>query len=80
MSILCVVDSHELFNENGQNCFRIIHFNDKEQSKIKSNYIATSKYGILSFLPLFFIEQLKHFSNQYFIFISILQVCTYICS
>ncbi|XP_060847824.1 probable phospholipid-transporting ATPase IA isoform X3 [Rhopalosiphum padi] len=59
--------------ENRQKCFRVIRFNDKEQFKKKSNRVVTARYGILSFFPLFFIEQLIKFSNQYFLFISILQ-------
>ncbi|XP_025203440.1 probable phospholipid-transporting ATPase IA [Melanaphis sacchari] len=56
-----------------QQYFRVIRFNDKEQSKKKSNQVVTAKYGILSFLPLFSIEQLTKFTNQYFLFISVLQ-------
>lgn len=70
-----VTDFHEV-HENKQNNFRIIRFNDKKQSKTKSNHIVTARYGILSFIPLFFIEQLRCFANQYLLFISTLQVCT----
>ncbi|XP_060857421.1 probable phospholipid-transporting ATPase IA isoform X2 [Metopolophium dirhodum] len=59
--------------ENRQTYFRVIRFNDKEQFKKKSNRVITAQYGILSFLPLFTIEQLLKFTNQYFLFISILQ-------
>ncbi|KAE9524276.1 hypothetical protein AGLY_015315 [Aphis glycines] len=59
--------------ENKQVYFRAIRFNDKEQFKKKSNRIKTAQYGILSFLPLFIIDQLIKFSNQFFLFISILQ-------
>jgi len=62
--------------ENRQAYFRVIRFNDKEQFKKKSNRVITARYGILSFLPLFTIEQLLKFTNQYFLFISILQVST----
>jgi len=62
--------------ENRQTYFRVIRFNDKEQFKKKSNRVITAQYGILSFLPLFTIEQLLKFTNQYFLFISILQVST----
>ncbi|XP_026820374.1 phospholipid-transporting ATPase IB-like [Rhopalosiphum maidis] len=59
--------------ENRQKCFRVIRFNDKEQFKKKSNRVVTTQYGILSFFPLFITEQLIKFTNQYFLFISILQ-------
>lgn len=68
-----VVDLHEIW-ENGLSYCRIIRFNDKQQSKTKSNCVTTSKYKIWTFLPLFCIEQLKYFPNQYFLFISVLQV------
>jgi len=70
---VCFVDCHG-DQENRQKCFRVIRFNDKEQFKKKSNRVVTARYGILSFFPLFIIEQLIKFSNQYFLFISILQV------
>lgn len=70
-----VIDCHG-DKENGQTFFRVIRFNDKEQINKKSNRIITAKYGILSFLPLFTIEQLIKFTNQYFLFVSILQVST----
>lgn len=69
-----VIDFHKIL-ENRQNRCRIIHFNDGEQSQKNSNCIITAHYGIWSFIPLFFFEQLKHFSNQYFLVVSILQVC-----
>ncbi|KAF0733688.1 putative phospholipid-transporting ATPase IA isoform X2, partial [Aphis craccivora] len=68
MNLYCQGDQ-----ENRQVYFRVIRFNDKEQFKKKSNRIKTAQYGILSFLPLFIINQLIKFSNQYFLFISILQ-------
>lgn len=71
--VLCSIDCHGN-HENIQTYFRVIRFNDKEQYKKQSNRVVTAKYGILSFLPLFIIEQLIQFTNQYFLFISILQV------
>ncbi|XP_025410244.1 probable phospholipid-transporting ATPase IA isoform X2 [Sipha flava] len=65
-------DFHKTYEINHDHC-RIIHFNDKEQPKSKSNRVITAKYGVLSFLPLFCIEQFRHFPNQYYTFIAILQ-------
>ncbi|XP_050526509.1 probable phospholipid-transporting ATPase IA isoform X2 [Daktulosphaira vitifoliae] len=58
---------------NGVKKCRVIYFNDKEQPKNNLNRIITSKYGILSFLPRILVEQMKHFSSQYFLVISVLQ-------
>jgi len=73
----CFIDCHG-DKENIHTYFRSIRFNDKEQFKKKSNCVITAQYGILSFLPLFTIEQLIKFTNQYFLFISILQVSTHV--
>lgn len=69
--MLIVIDLHKT---SEMDYCRIIRFNDNEQPKLKSNRVITAKYGVLSFLPLFFIEQFRHFPNQYYTFISILQV------
>lgn len=73
LETFCVTDVHGAYG-NGKKYCRIIHFNDKQQPKTKSNCVFTAKCGILLFIPMFCIEQLKHFSNQYLILISVLQV------
>lgn len=41
----------------------------------QSNCIKTSKYNILTFLPVNLFEQFQEVANTYFLFLLILQVC-----
>jgi phospholipid-transporting ATPase len=41
--------------------------------KPKSNYISTTKYNIITFLPLALLLQFKRYANIYFLFSAILQ-------
>lgn len=41
------------------------------------NRISTTKYTLLTFLPLFVLEQLRNVVNVFFIFISAIQVCPF---
>ncbi|UJR35768.1 hypothetical protein I4U23_028516 [Adineta vaga] len=53
---------------------RIITINHgPQQTKFISNYISTSKYSILSFLPKFLFEQFRKYSNIFFLCIAVLQ-------
>lgn len=40
----------------------------------QSNYIMTSKYNIITFLPVNLFEQFQEVANTYFLFLLILQV------
>jgi hypothetical protein len=54
---------------------RIISINSGPQTtKFISNYISTSKYSILTFLPKFLFEQFRKYSNIFFLCIAVLQV------
>ena len=44
-----------------------------EKGKYKSNYISTTKYNILTFLPFALILQFKRYANIYFLVSAILQ-------
>ena len=41
--------------------------------KPKSNYISTTKYNIITFIPLALLLQFKRYANIYFLFSAILQ-------
>lgn len=58
--------------------FRIVYFNDAEQAlvmhaKYCSNSIVTSKYSIISFLPVFLFESFQKVANFFFLVVCILQ-------
>ncbi|KYQ89727.1 P-type ATPase [Tieghemostelium lacteum] len=58
--------SNCIFNQNSDNCN-----NKKERSK--TNWISTTKYSIITFLPKNLFEQFCRVANLYFLFILILQ-------
>ncbi|EAT43035.1 AAEL005495-PA, partial [Aedes aegypti] len=67
------------FSENE----RRIRANDREyntQFKYANNYIKTSKYSILTFLPLNLLEQFQRLANFYFLCLLILQLIPAISS
>ncbi len=52
---------------------RTVFINEEARNKdFPSNYIATTKYTLLTALPLFLFEQFSRFSNAYFLFVGIL--------
>ena len=52
---------------------RTVFINDEARNKdFPSNYIATTKYTLLTALPFFLFEQFSRFSNAYFLFVGIL--------
>uniref|UniRef100_A0A182NRB6 Phospholipid-transporting ATPase n=1 Tax=Anopheles dirus TaxID=7168 RepID=A0A182NRB6_9DIPT len=68
-----------IFGENE----RRIRANDREyntQFKYANNYIKTSKYSILTFLPLNLLEQFQRLANFYFLCLLILQLIPAISS
>ena len=52
---------------------KAVNSNDPNAPKFPSNYISTTKYTLLSFLPLGLLYQFFRFSNCYFLFVTILQ-------
>eukprot|EP00045_Choanoeca_perplexa_P014034 m.162837 g.162837 ORF g.162837 m.162837 type:complete len:1244 (-) comp16542_c0_seq1:139-3870(-) len=74
--------------ENGIETQRVIFFNDgehnKERSKTvfaaKDNRISTSKYTLLTFLPINLLEQFMRAANLYFLVLLILQLIPAISS
>lgn len=69
----------QLQNENE----RRIRANDKEfnaQFKYANNYIKTSKYSLLTFLPLNLLEQFQRLANFYFLCLLVLQLIPAISS
>jgi len=60
-------------NENQAN--RIVYINNAEQNrpfKYCSNYISTTKYNAITFLPVCILEQFSRLANAYFLLIGIL--------
>jgi len=56
---------------------RKVYSNDPPSNQVfnyANNYICTSKYTILSFLPLNLFEQFQRIANTYFLILLILQV------
>ena len=56
---------------------RTIYFLQPErnkESKFYSNRISTTKYNVLTFIPLFFFDQFRRYANLFFLFIAFLQV------
>ena len=53
---------------------RLIQANKpQQQSKFASNVVSTTKYNAFTFLPLFFFESFRRYSNAFFLFIACLQ-------
>ena len=53
---------------------RTFSFDRLENDELyESNYIKTTKYSLLTFLPLALLFQFKRFANIYFVFVAILQ-------
>ena len=51
---------------------RTVYINDDpKSSNFFSNYISTTKYSLLTLIPLFLIEQFSRFSNAYFLIVGI---------
>lgn len=52
---------------------RVVFLNDEARNKdFPSNYIATTKYSLLTCVPMFLFEQFSRFSNAYFLVVGIL--------
>ena len=55
---------------------RIFHLNDHDRNlsyNFKSNYIRTTKYSAITFLPVCLLNQFKRLANIYFLIMAILQ-------
>ncbi|XP_055343219.1 probable phospholipid-transporting ATPase IA [Paramacrobiotus metropolitanus] len=52
---------------------RTVLINSAQQGKFKTNVVRTTKYNVLSFLPLFLFESFRRYSNAFFAFIAALQ-------
>ena len=73
INLISVNRTSSLTNNNQQ---RIITINNEPQSiKFLSNRISTSKYSILTFLPKFFFEQFRKYSNLFFLIVEQIQTC-----
>lgn len=62
---------------------RILRANDREfneQFKYADNYIRTSKYNLITFVPLNLLEQFQRLANFYFLILMILQLIPWISS
>ncbi|EJD73724.1 transbilayer amphipath transporter protein 2 [Loa loa] len=62
---------------------RILRANDREfneQFKYADNYIRTSKYNLITFVPLNLLEQFQRLANFYFLILMILQLVPWISS
>lgn len=69
------VNHHTSGTNQDDDSKRTITVNHGPQStKFLTNYISTSKYSILSFLPKFLFEQFRKYSNIFFLCIAVLQV------
>ena len=49
------------------------HMKNKQYSNLKTNYISTTKYNFITFLPKSLLLQFTRLPNVYFLFIAILQ-------
>ncbi|VDK69651.1 unnamed protein product [Onchocerca ochengi] len=62
---------------------RILRANDREfneQFKYADNYIRTSKYNLITFIPLNLLEQFQRLANFYFLILMLLQLIPWISS
>jgi len=69
--------------EENPDDFRTIYINDSQRNaefKFADNYVRTTRYTLLSFLPKNVFEQLHRLANVYFLFIGLLQVFTTLSS
>lgn len=68
---------------SSQEIYRKIRANDREfnaQFNYANNYIKTSKYSLLTFLPLNLLEQFQRLANFYFLCLMLLQMISVISS
>ncbi|EDR27469.1 phospholipid-transporting ATPase, putative [Entamoeba dispar SAW760] len=49
-------------------------YDDKKNKKFPGNKVSTTKYSIISFLPLFLYNQFKHVTNIYFLLVAIISL------
>ena len=67
-----------LLSTGTKTCFLVIEnlFSESNQSSFcfQNNYISTSKYSILTFIPKNLFEQFQRIANTYFLVLLILQV------
>jgi len=59
--------------------YRLIFLNNPERNrtndpKYVSNFVTTSKYSVLSFVPKFLYEQFSRYANLFFLFTACIQV------
>ncbi|PWN51558.1 putative P-type ATPase [Violaceomyces palustris] len=55
---------------------RIVRLNDpvtNDKSKFSDNYISTSKYNVITFVPKFLVEQFSKYANVFFLFTACIQ-------
>ena len=60
---------------------RTVYANNPELNKsnrLADNHVKTSRYNVVTFLPLNLIEQLRQASNIYFIVITVIQILGYV--
>lgn len=50
-----------------------MNFPSTGKNKLRSNYISTTKYNFITFLPLSFLLQFKRYANIYFLVSAIMQ-------
>lgn len=73
------MNQHDLVQaseEDDHSQTRTFHINDHERNKqynYKSNYIRTTKYTAISYLPFCLLTQFRRFANIYFLIIAVLQ-------
>lgn len=68
---------------DGREMERVVQANGgtaNAQFKYADNYVRTSKYNLLTFLPLNLLQQFKRAANLYFLFLIGLQTVSYISS
>ncbi|KAL7691407.1 putative P-type ATPase, subfamily IV, P-type ATPase, A domain superfamily [Plasmopara halstedii] len=73
-TLLLICD--RIMDQGASGDFRLVHLNDAHRNSEAgycSNFIVTSKYTIVSFLPKFLFESFRKLSNLYFLVICILQ-------
>ncbi|XP_038706602.1 probable phospholipid-transporting ATPase 4 isoform X2 [Tripterygium wilfordii] len=73
------VETAEPHSINGPGYSRIVHCNQshmhqRKPLKYRSNYISTTKYNVITFLPKALFEQFRRVANLYFLLAAILSV------